>query len=387
MGIIKAIRIVLPNSKKTNNHLESIKLYSEPHEVKTIKKLLKKKEIQISYSKMGVSQEFPDIEFPQIEIRNQKIDKKEIDVLNKNIYDNVKRKLFRKFSKAASKIIPDYIAPNLYGYEDIKKAVSIQLFSEEAIHILLLGDPGTGKTDILNSAVKLSTISSFGLGSGTSGVGLSITVKGKNVKKGLLPLAHEGLCAIDELNLMKDKDYASLYNAMEKGFVTYDKGGKHYKFDARVNILATANPIGDQFKGLKLTEIKKQIPFESALLSRFNLIFLIRKPDVEQFKKIGHKIIKGTKKLNKNNSDFIREYIKICKEIKVELPQEFEKEIINISSEIKRREKEFLINVTPRLIIGLIRLVKASARMRMKSKVSEEDIKIVKEVFLSSLKF
>jgi len=100
---------------------------------------------------------------------------------------------------------------------------------------------------------------------------------------------------------MKKDDMASLYNAMEKGFITYDKGGKHHKFSARISVLATANPKKDKFQGRDIAELKKQIPFDSALLSRFHMVFLVMNPDVDEFRRIARSIIKDEKKeINKD---------------------------------------------------------------------------------------
>ena len=74
-------------------------------------------------------------------------------------------------------------------------------------------------------------------------------VKGKEVTKGLLPQADQGIAAIDELNLLKSADMGNLYNSMEKGFVRYDKGSNHIQLESRVRVLATANPKGDKFTG------------------------------------------------------------------------------------------------------------------------------------------
>jgi replicative DNA helicase Mcm len=262
----------------------------------------------------------------------------------------------------------------------------LQLFSDEAIHILLLGDPGTGKTDILSSAVQLSKISSFGLGSGTSSVGLSVTVKGKSVEKGLLPLADKGLCAIDELNLMKDSDYASLYNAMEKGFVSYDKGGNHFKFDARIKLLATANPKNDKFKSEKINDIKKQIPFDSALMSRFNLIFVIHKPNIDDFRKIGKKIMNDSEiKHNPQTVEFIKNYIAEAQKIKVKIPKVLEDQVLDIAQELRKNENKIIFDVTPRLIKGILRLVKSSAKMELRNEVNKKDILFVKDILFESL--
>jgi replicative DNA helicase Mcm len=379
MSLISFIKTVMPANKKAKKDIESLSNYLDKKELKNLIKLIKNNKISISYSIIGAGKEFPEKEFPQIETKGY-------EEINNKISEKVYNSLYHEFSKKAKILIPKNIAPNIYGYDSIKEAVTLQLLSNEAIHILLLGDPGTGKTDIVSSAAKLSKISSFGLGSGTSSVGLSVTVKGKTVEKGLLPLADKGLCAIDELNLMKDSDYGSLYNAMEKGFVSYDKGGNHYKFDARIKLLATANPKNDKFKSDNLEEIKKQIPFDSALISRFTLIFIIHRPDDEMFKEIGKKIINESKiKFNPQTIEFIKNYIFKAQNIKVDVPKKYENEILELAQELRKKEEKIIFEITPRLIKGIIRMVKASAKLELRNKVNEEDVKFVKEILFNSL--
>ncbi|MBU0461088.1 MAG: ATP-binding protein, partial [Nanoarchaeota archaeon] len=317
---------------------------------------------------------------------------KDVERQVRQLNDAISRKteglLFRLFSKSAADILPSMIAPEIVGFDTIKKAVAIQLFSEERIHILLLGDPGTGKTKILSSATALHPISSMGLGSGTSGAGLAVTVKGNEVQPGLLPMANGGLCAIDELNLMKDESRASLYNAMESGFVAYDKGGKHYKFDARISVLATANPKGDRFDGETPEKLSKQLPFDPALLSRFHLTFLVRRPDTEQFKHISRRIISGKKQhISEEDIIFVRQYIRYANQLKEpELPKRFEQEIVDFVGDIKQNEKNYLIEVSPRLVVGFTRMSKALARAELRALVEEKDISTVKKIVKESLK-
>ena len=374
--------------KSKKEYIETLFKYLDEKEIKKIKRLSRKKLISFSESKMGVSPDFPEADFTQIETGEKDLEK-EIHNYNKKIYEKVKKSLFRQFSHKAKDIVYKHIGPDIVGFDNVKRSVGMMLFSDEPIHILLLGDPGTGKTDILSSAAKLSPISSFGLGSGTSSVGLSVTIKGNEVEKGLLPLADEGLCAIDELNLMKSKDYAALYNAMEKGFVSYDKGGKHHQFDARIKLLATANPKGDKFKGSTMDEIKSQIPFESALLSRFNMIFLIKRPNLDEFKEISKEILRqkaeGKKKENMNDIEFLKGYIDYCQKIDVNLPSKYESEIVDFAAELKKKEGTFLTDITPRMILGFIRLVKASAKMDMRKQAMQADIDFVKEVIEKAL--
>ncbi|NQU79850.1 ATP-binding protein [Candidatus Woesearchaeota archaeon] len=371
--LVDAIRRMRRLSDDEKDALEVFKQYTTSKELRILKGLLKEKKIEIQSKPLKINVLRPGKTTQAVQKINdlitQKANNKELDNLTKNAHETLYA----------------MIAPNIVGFETIKKAVALQLFSPEHIHILLLGDPGTGKTQILSSAVDLSPISAMGLGSGTSGAGLAITVKGKEVVKGLLPMADKGLCALDELNLMKEESRASLYNAMEKGFVSYNKGGNAYKFDARVSVLATANPKGDKFVGKDLGELKKQLPFDTALLSRFHLTFLVRKHNIQDFKKITKSLLKGKIKINQNQS-LLNEYIKKAKNIEdVKLPAAFEQEIVDFITAIKQDEENYLIEVSPRMVVGFSRLVKAAARMELREEVSHKDVLLVKSIVEESL--
>lgn len=374
-----------PLSGKEKVSLNTIEEYvKDPKRLKLIKNLLKNNHISIEFKKLELTIA-EKINYPVIISKAGNVD---VSAVNEDIRKSAEESIFKIFSRTAFEKIPKYIASNISGMEDAKKAIALQLFSNQPIHVLLLGDPGTGKTDLLRAASELSPVSSFGLGSGTSGAGLIVTVKGSEIIKGIIPEADKGLCCIDELNLMKEDSRAGLYNAMEKGFVTYDKGGHHYKFDARVKVLATANPRGDRFKGATIDELKKELPFDSALLTRFHLIFFIRKPDFKRFREIADKIVSGNK-INTNQADkeFIKDYVDYTNKIeKVDFPKEQQKEVVDFVAQIKKYEKDHLIEVSPRLVIGIMRLCKALAKMELRNTVEKKDITRVKEIVKKSLK-
>jgi replicative DNA helicase Mcm len=344
--------------------------------------------VSFSSSSLGVSAHIGnDCSFPSLSPKTT--DEKTrlfAEEMNLKIETAVKEAMFQDFAKKAEEIIPKYLAFKLHGLGNVKNAITLQMFANERIHVLLLGDPGTGKTEFLQSVEMLHPRTTFGLGSGTSGVGLAVTVKGKEIKPGLLPNANKGICCIDELNLMKREDYASLYSAMEKGFITYDKGGSHNRFDADVRILATANPIGDKFRGGTKDAIVRQLPFEPALLSRFTLIFLIRRPDLRTFTKIAEDIVdKRHMRLNPADVEFIREYILFAEKIEVEFPRAFKNLVVDFSSSVKEREDSLFFEVSPRLIHGLINLSKASARLNLRKVVEPRDIQKARELLVGSL--
>jgi replicative DNA helicase Mcm len=389
VDIIDVIRRMRKLSGEEESAVGSLDWYVTDKQKKAITGLLKERKIAIEHESFSLGGLIDPLELPRIVTKKKEEEVADfVKEMNESINEKTRKTLFEEFSKTIHEKCSKIIAPNIVGFETVKKAVALQLFSPEHIHILLLGDPGTGKTQILSAANELAPISSMGLGSGTSGVGLAVTVKGNEVLKGLLPMANNGLCAIDELNLMKEESRASLYNAMEKGFVSYDKGGHSFKFDAKISVLATANPKGDKFTGTTISELKKQLPFDAALLTRFHLTFLVRKHDIEQFKEITKALLNKSKTdLSEKEKDFLKEYVKQAHSLgDITLPRKFEQEIVDFIADIKENEKKYLVEVSPRLVVGFSRLAKSSARMELRKEVTEKDVKLVKEIVKESLK-
>ena len=205
--------VPLVGANRTNFNV--VKDIIDKQDLKKLKKLLKEKSISFAESMIGTTYVL-DEPFPMIELAVA--DKPVSDfaeLMNKTIEHHYKTKAFRDFAEQAKPTILKQIAKDITGMDSVKEAALLQLFSEQ-LHILLLGDPGVGKSDIIRAIQSIAPISSFGLGSGTSSAGLAVTIEGNEMLPGLLPMAHEGIAIIDELNLMKSEDRASLYNAMEK---------------------------------------------------------------------------------------------------------------------------------------------------------------------------
>lgn len=382
------LRLIWPLSGETKRHLSALKKFLSEEDLKYAKYLLKRKVIGVSYQSLQVGKQFTSsFSFPQI---NKGVPDKTItttiNTWNNRIRKAAEEKSFESFGPKAAKIIPTLLAPHIVGLHDAKEAAAWQLFSPERFHILLLGDPGTGKTEILRGAAQFANISSFGLGSGTSGVGLVGAKKGKDFVKGILPRAHKGVCCIDELNLMKSRDRGSLLNAMEKGFVTYDKGTTHKHIQAETRILATANPKGDRFVGDSIEFLKEQLPFDPALLSRFHLVFFIRRPTKEEFLKITrHLVSKQPSKITTDDINFVRDYVAFANKLNVEFDKSLEPVMTDFFDDLKEHEDEYLIELSPRLVLGVVRMAKARARMSLREKVLHEDLVVVLDVFKKSI--
>ncbi len=385
LEFFKANRPVVGANRESVNKLRQ---FLSEKDIKVLKRAVNLGHVSFTSSTLGISKHIgKDSYFPTLAPR---IPNKEVKELVEKFNDKIEQAVtvakFGEFSVKAAEIIPNYLAYKLHGLNNVKNAITLQMFAKERVHVLLLGDPGTGKTEFLQSVEKIYPITSFGLGSGTSGAGLAVTIKGKTVKPGLLPAANKGICCIDELNLMKKDDYASLYSAMEKGFITYDKGGSHNKFDADVRLLATANPIGDKFRGNTRDAVIRQLPFETALLSRFSLIFLIRKPDLKTFMNIAKEIVeKKQLKLNPADIEFIQKYIKHAEQLEVEFPKEFKEHVVEFSRQVKQKEDKLFFEVSPRLIHSLINLAKANARLNLRKRVEQQDLFRARALLIGSL--
>ncbi|MFT4310800.1 MAG: ATP-binding protein [Candidatus Woesearchaeota archaeon] len=376
----------LPLWGSKKKQYESLRSFLDEKELRYVKVLLHQQHINVAFSTFGTTI-VPDEQFPQIFALSKAKDLQyRLERWNKTIKQQVRKRHIHAFSEHAFERIVGLIAPHIEGFDMIKKAVALQLVSTERFHILLLGDPGTGKTDIVRSALALHEHSAFGLGSGTSGVGLTASVQGKEVTEGLLPKAHLGVCGIDELNLMQAKDMGSLYNAMEKGFVTYTKGRHDIRFEAQVRILATANPKGDKFVGKSIAILKEQIPFDSALLTRFHLVFLLRAPNAQQFASISKKII-SHKHVHIQEADiaFIQDYVAYAETIDVSIPKHLEQQMVDFITELKKQEHTYMVEISARTVHGLMRLAQASARMHLRKQISEDDLAQAQQIMRFAL--
>ncbi|XP_067212903.1 DNA helicase MCM8 isoform X2 [Linepithema humile] len=183
------------------------------------------------------------------------------------------------------------LCPNIYGHEMVKAGLLLSLFGGNAkrvqfrddIHILLVGDPGLGKSQMLQACARVCTKGVYICGNASTSSGLTITLSketGSNdfaLEPGALVLADQGCCCIDEFDKMCSQHQA-LLESMEQQRVTVAKSGVICSLPARTSILAAANPIGGQYD--KSKTITENLNISQPILSRFDLIFLLLdKPD------------------------------------------------------------------------------------------------------------
>ncbi|RYP68743.1 hypothetical protein DL771_006473 [Monosporascus sp. 5C6A] len=188
--------------------------------------------------------------------------------------------------------IVNSIAPSIYGHDDVKTAIALSLFGGVAktakgshvvrgdINVLLLGDPGTAKSQALKYAEKTAHRAVFATGQGASAVGLTASVRRDpltsewTLEGGALVLADKGTCLIDEFDKMNDQDRTSIHEAMEQQTISISKAGIVTTLQARCGIIAAANPIGGRYNST--IPFSANVELTEPILSRFDILCVIR---------------------------------------------------------------------------------------------------------------
>lgn len=201
---------------------------------------------------------------------------------------------FRKLSHERGIIdkIISSIAPSIYGHKDIKTAIACSLFGgvpkdvngklsiRGDINVLLLGDPGTAKSQILKYAEKTASRAVFATGQGASAVGLTASVRKDPIthewtlEGGALVLADKGTCLIDEFDKMNDQDRTSIHEAMEQQSISVSKAGIVTTLHARCAIIAAANPNGGRYNST--LPLSQNVDLTEPILSRFDILCVVR---------------------------------------------------------------------------------------------------------------
>lgn len=293
------------------------------------------------------------------------------------------------------------IAPEIYGHEDVKISLLLLLVGGVTntirggmrirgdINILLMGDPGVAKSQLLKQVATIAPRGVYTTGKGSSGVGLTAAVirdstTGEMILEGgALVLADKGICCIDEFDKMEDGDRTAIYEVMEQQTVSIAKAGVTTTLNARTSILAAANPIYGRYKMDRT--IEQNINLAPALLSRFDLIFLLRDvPDLEKDRRLAEHILHVHKtgkhpeiEFEPFKTDFLRKYISVSRSYNPFIPRELSSFICEVYAEMRRdgmdQSKEDL-PCTPRVLLSILRLCQARARLRMQNSVNRKDV-------------
>lgn len=355
-------------------------------------------------------------EFEEVEISPE--EEKEIRILSKNprIYD----------------MLINSVAPAIYGHDTVKESIIMQLFGgvkkslpnnqqiRGNIHILLVGDPSVGKSQLLTATDQIAPKSIYFAGKTASGVGITASaVKddfgdgGWTLKAGALVLASGGICMADELDKMDAEDRTALHEAMEQGMVSVAKAGIVTRFRADTSILSAANPKLGRFD--PYTPFIDQVNLPPTLISRFDLFFMIKDvldrtkdeamaQHILKTHKAGETLSQAHKKGTPLEKEKRKEIEKIAApEITKEMLAKYisfarqnvfpimEKDTIKAISDFyvglreQGKKDGGSYAATHRQLEGLVRLCEASARIRLSDTATKDDAERAIRLVRSSL--
>ncbi|XP_072942602.1 DNA helicase MCM8-like [Epargyreus clarus] len=193
-------------------------------------------------------------------------------------------------SEDVFRLLVHSLCPTIFGHEAVKAGLILGLIggtendhgARSNPHVLIVGDPGLGKSRLLQAAAHAAPRGVYVCGASASAGGLTVALGREAggdfaLEAGALVLADRGVCCVDELDKMT-AHHSSLLEAMEQRRVSVAKGGVVCSLAARATVLAAANPAGGSYNRAKT--VAENLKLNSALLSRFDLVFiLLDQPD------------------------------------------------------------------------------------------------------------
>ena len=297
------------------------------------------------------------------------------------------------------------IAPSVWGHLDVKKGILLQLFGgvhkttgegiklRGDINICVVGDPSTAKSQFLKYVCSFLPRSIYTSGKASSAAGLTASVLKDPetgefcIEAGALMLADHGVCCIDEFDKMRPDDRVAIHETMEQQTISISKAGITTILNTRTAVLAAANPMFGSWNSLE--ETADQMDFATTILSRFDLIFLVR--DVRDFnrdKEIATHILglhAGAASAQSDDANVpipvaeLRKYIHFCKtRAEPRLTEGAASFLLNhyvkIRNEMREERKggkKSVVPITVRQLEALSRIGEGLARMELSNEVTE----------------
>ncbi|CAO3608366.1 unnamed protein product [Cunninghamella blakesleeana] len=301
------------------------------------------------------------------------------------------------------------IAPSIFGNEDIKKAITCLLFGGSKkilpdgmrlrgdISVLLLGDPGTAKSQLLKFVEKVAPIAVYTSGKGSSAAGLTASVirdpstRDFYLEGGAMVLADGGVVCIDEFDKMRDEDRVAIHEAMEQQTISIAKAGITTILNSRTSVLAAANPVFGRYDDMKSPG--ENIDFQTTILSRFDMIFIVKDEHNESrdlsIAKHVLNVHMNRQNLDSANSvgdidlEKMKAYINYCKakcapRLTAEAAQKLSNHFVAIRREVKESEKDTQVRssipITIRQLEAIIRISESLAKMTLSPVANEKHV-------------
>ncbi len=312
---------------------------------------------------------------------------------------------FRGDLKVVDKIVAS-LAPTIKGMEEEKEAIALQLFGgvekrhsdgvrvRGDIHALIVGDPGTAKSQLLRYIADVAPRGIYTSGKGATAAGLTAAAVKDDfaggrwvLEAGMLVLADGGMAIIDELDKMSPEDRSAMHEALEQQTVSIAKAGITSTLNARCPVLAAANPKWGRFTSDRT--IAEQIDLPPTLLSRFDVIFSIKDlPDQVRDRSLANRILASHRDVASEDPagrgteeapfgpELLKKYIAYARQnVRPSLSQEALDALEDFYVRVRRsgEEPNSPVPITARQLEALVRLSEAAARARLVPVVEVED--------------
>jgi replicative DNA helicase Mcm len=316
------------------------------------------------------------------------------------------------------------ISPSIFGNEMPKLGIIATLVGGQTwwtadgerqrgeSHLMCIGDPSTGKSELIRFAHDIAPRAMFANGKNSSAAGLTAATVQRDIggvsewtlEAGALVLADQGVAVIDELDKADEEDVSALHEAMQHGQVHISKAGINADLHTRTTVLAAANPKYGRWDQSK--PLADQFNLDPSLVSRFDLVFAFTDWSEDDR---DAKIARSQLHARKNGSteapafdsdnpampdpdadilpkDFLRLYIAHARSLAPEIEDDAMDLLEDFYVELRGSQTHESIPITARKVSAMARLAEAIARLHMSETVSRKYASIAIDLIVHSLR-